>query len=77
MRKSFNEVVRLEPAVDKYLNDDHDIDMKNIQWKFNNLSAEYVHLNVSLFLSRNLLFYYNQALNFFFKSIYQRTTTKH
>jgi hypothetical protein len=47
LRKSFNELARLEPAVDKYSNDNRNSDTKNIQWKFNNLSAEYVHINVN------------------------------
>ena len=52
LRKSFNEFVRLEPAVDKYLNENRDLDTKNIQWKFNNLSTEYFKLNVGLFPNR-------------------------
>lgn len=47
LRKSFNKLARLEPAVDKYSNDNRNSDTKNIQWKFNNLSAEYVHINVN------------------------------
>ena len=46
MRKSFNEIVRLEPAVDKYQNDNHEQDVKNIKWTYNNLANSYTKLNV-------------------------------
>ena len=73
MRKSFNELARLEPAVDKYSNDNRNSDTKNIQWKFNNLSAEYVNINVNT----SCLFIFIQKIFAYLFSSFKRIKTNH
>ena len=46
MRKSFDEQVLLDPAIDKYHNDDYESDIKSTVWKFEKKADPFVNLIV-------------------------------